>query len=80
MGDNCGVVYYHGLTFIQAWINDYIHCEVCEDITCPSANINGTTVEMWEWIINIIPHFTGYVIRYMLLWLLDVKQSLAYGI
>ena len=24
--------------------------------------LTSTTIEVWEWIINLIPHFTGYVI------------------
>ena len=28
-------------------------------------NFNGATVEVWEWIRNFIPHFTGHVINYV---------------
>ena len=31
--------------------------------TCP--NFNGANVEIWEWLINFIPHFTGHVITYL---------------
>ena len=31
-------------------------------ITYSSPNLNGATVEVWEWISNFIPHFTGHVI------------------
>ena len=27
-------------------------------------NFNGTTVEVWKWISNFIPHFIGYVLAY----------------
>ena len=29
------------------------------EITYPFPNFNGTTVEVWEWISNLIPYFTG---------------------
>ena len=35
------------------------HYNVWDEITYPSLNFNGTTVEVWEWISNFIPHFTG---------------------
>ena len=34
------------------------------EITYPFTNFNGCTVEVWEWISNFIPHFTGHVITY----------------
>ena len=27
-------------------------------------NFNSSTVEVWEWLSNFIPHFTGYVVTY----------------
>ena len=33
-----------------------------EEITFPFPNINDCTVEVWEWISNFIPQFTGHVI------------------
>ena len=41
-----------------AWIDDYIHHTVWDEITHPFPNFNGCTVEVWEWISNFIPHFT----------------------
>ena len=35
-----------------------------DEITFPFPNFNGCTVEVWEWISNYIPHFTGHVITY----------------
>ena len=46
------------------WISNVIHHEVWDNITYPFPNFNGVTVEVWEWIINFIPHFTGHVIPY----------------
>ena len=37
---------------------------MCDDISYPFPNFNGTAVEAWEWISNFIPHFTTYVITY----------------
>ena len=39
------------IIFIPAWISNYIHHD-------------GATIEVWEWVSNFIPHFTGYVITY----------------
>ena len=35
-----------------------------DEIIFPFPNFNGATVEVWEWINNFIPHFTGRVITY----------------
>ena len=34
---------------------------MCDEITYPFPNFNGGTVEVWEWISNLILHFTGHV-------------------
>ena len=47
-----------------AWISNYIHYKVWDEIIYPFLNFNGATVDVWEWISNFIPHFTGYVITY----------------
>ena len=47
-----------------AWITNYIHYNVWEEITYPFPNFNGYTVEAWEWISNFILYFTGHVITY----------------
>ena len=46
------------------WISNYIHYKGWDEITYPFPNFNGTTVEVWEWITNFIPHFTEHVIIY----------------
>ena len=38
--------------------------EVWDEITYPFQNFNDTTVEVWEWINNFIPHFSGHVFTY----------------
>ena len=50
------------LTLIQRWISNCIHYKVWDKITYPFPNSNVCTVEVWEWLCNIIPHFIGYVI------------------
>ena len=44
------------------------------EITYPFPNFNGYTVEVWEWLSNFIPHFTGYVITYPY-WDIQVKKG-----
>ena len=34
------------------------------EITYQLPNVNGATVEVWEWMINFITHFPGHVITY----------------
>ena len=36
-----------------------------DEITYPFPNISGWTVEVWEWISNLIPHFIMDVITYL---------------
>ena len=38
--------YYHGLTSIPAWISNYTHYNVWDEITYPFLNFNGATVEV----------------------------------
>ena len=44
--DSRAPFYYHGLTLIPAWINNYIHYKVWDEITYPFLNFNGCTVEV----------------------------------
>ena len=37
---------------------------MCDEITYPLPNVNGTTVDVWEWISKSIQHFTGHVVTY----------------
>ena len=59
-----GPLWQYRLTLIPAWMSNYIHHKVCDEITFPSPNFNGATVEVWEWISNFIMHFTGHMITY----------------
>ena len=45
-------------------MSNYIHYEVWDEINNQFQNLNGATVEDWEHMCNIIPHFTGHVITY----------------
>ena len=42
----CGPFYKHGLTLIPAWISNYIHYNMWDEITYPFLNFNGATVEV----------------------------------
>ena len=38
--------YQRGLTLIPAWISNYIHYNVCDEIMYPFQNFNDETVEV----------------------------------
>ena len=59
-----GSVYWHGITLFPAWIRNYIHYKVRNQITYLFPKFNGAAVEVWEWIGNFNPHFIEYVITY----------------
>ena len=40
-----------------AWIRNYIHQKVRDEIIYPFPNFNGAANEGLEWITNFIPHF-----------------------
>ena len=70
-----GPFYWHGLTLISTWINNYIpHYKVWDEITYPLPNFNGCTVEVWEWISNFIPHFNGHLMMTCLCWIIHVSK------
>ena len=54
----------NGLTLIPSWIRIYIYYKAHGEIMYPFENFNDATVEVWEWINNFIPYFTGHVITY----------------
>ena len=41
-----GPFYKHSLTLIPAWVSNYIHYEVWDEITYTFLNFNGTTVDV----------------------------------
>ena len=41
----CDPFYWHGLTLIPAWMSNYIHYKMWDEITYPFLNFNGCTVE-----------------------------------
>ena len=49
----------HNLILIPTGKSNYIHCEVSGKISYPFQNFNGAAIEVWEWLSNFIPHFTG---------------------
>ena len=44
------------LTLIPPMKSNFIHYKVWDEINHPFLNFNGATAEVWEWIINFIPH------------------------
>ena len=52
------------LTLILARISNYMPRKVWNEITNPSLNFNGCTVEVYEWIGNFISHIIMGVIIY----------------
>ena len=54
-----GPLYEHRLTLISAWISNYFHYNVWDEITYLFPNFNGCTVEVWEWINNSIHTLPG---------------------
>ena len=58
--------YKHGLTLIPAWKSNDIHYRVWNEITYSFPNFNGCTdVDVWVWISNFTPQFTGYACDYL---------------
>ena len=63
--NNCDPFHKHGLTLIPAWISNYMHYKMWDEILLIlSLNFNGFTVEVCEWISNFFPHDTMHVITY----------------
>ena len=59
---SCDVIMEKSIPLISAWISNYIYHNMWAEISYPFPNFNGTTVEVWEWIRNFSPYFTGHVI------------------
>ena len=47
------------IDLVAEWISNHIHSKMCGEITYPFPNLDGATVDVWEWISNFIPPFTG---------------------
>ena len=45
-------------------ISNHMLSKVWDKITYPFPNLNGSTVEVWEWLSNWIPHYIMDVITY----------------
>ena len=48
-------------TDIRSWISNYILHNVWDEITYSFPNFNDCTAEVWEWICNFTPQFTGHM-------------------
>ena len=57
--------YWHGLHLISTRISYYIHHKVYDDITYLFPNFNDATADVWGWICDFTPHFTGDVVTYL---------------
>ena len=58
--------------FLLTWIifnlsvdKKYAYYRVWYENIYPIPNFNGSTVQVWKWISNFFPHFTGHVITYI---------------
>ena len=49
---------------INANYSNYIHYKVWGEMTYSFQNVNGTTVEVWEWISDFIPYLTVHMITW----------------
>ena len=45
-------------------VSNYIYYKMWDNIAYPVPNFNGCTVEVWKWISNFTPRFTGHVITW----------------
>ena len=44
------------INFNSTWIINHMPSKMLDEIIYPFPNFNGTTVEVWKWISNIMPH------------------------
>ena len=49
---------------MPACLNNHMSNKLYNKITYPFPNVNGSSIEVSEWIGNFIPHFIKYVITY----------------
>ena len=54
----------HRALWISAWISNYSHHKIRDEIDYALSNFNGCTLEVGESISNFIPHYTMDVITY----------------
>ena len=59
---------------ISAWISNYTRYEVWDEITYPSSNFNGATVEVWEWISNFIGLFYNHRLHDIAAWIMKYNK------
>ena len=54
--------FHYQLAVILVWLGNYTHYKAWGEITYPFQKFNSGIGEVWEWINNLIPHFTEHVI------------------
>ena len=72
-------LYKHIFDLITAWTSNYAYHNVWDEIINPFSKFNSATVDVWEWISNFTPHFTGHMItypRWNSSWSMLVKRAL----
>ena len=52
-----GPFYWHVLNFCSTRIGNHMSSKIWGEITYPFPNCNGCTLEIWEWISNLISHY-----------------------
>ena len=52
-----GPLFQQGLTVIRAWIRYHMLSKMWDEVIYPFPNINCFTVEVWEEIKDVVPHF-----------------------
>ena len=59
-----GSFYWHGVSLTLAWISNYIYYKEGYKITNTFPNFNIANIDVWEWMNNRTPYFTGDVNLY----------------
>ena len=49
--------YANMVTRVSPWLSNQMPSKVWVEIIYPFSNFNGSTIEVWEWLSNFIPHF-----------------------
>ena len=70
------------INFSPAWITNYAHYNVWDEIVYSFPNFNSAVVEAWEWMSNFISHLTvGWVGLWGFLWWApSAKRKDHYGV
>ena len=67
--------FWYRINLILAWTSNYIYHKDENSYPFPDFNF----IELWDWISNIIPHFTGHVITYLYMLVLKLFRRIKRG-